>query len=58
MPRRYPPEVRRQVIASKTDHGAALDGIIGASEWMAGQDAQAAVAQLCLGDVPEPDRSA
>lgn len=22
-----------QVIASKTDHGAALDGIVGASEW-------------------------
>jgi integrase len=27
-----------QVIASKTDHGAALDGIVGASEWAAGSD--------------------
>jgi hypothetical protein len=24
-----------QVIASKTDHGAALDGIVGASDWAA-----------------------
>jgi hypothetical protein len=27
-----------QVIASKTDHGPALDGIVGASDWATGSD--------------------
>jgi hypothetical protein len=38
--------VYAKVIASKTDHGAALDGLLGASEW----------AQLgTTADLAEPD---
>jgi integrase len=39
-----------QVIASKTDHGAALDGIVGASDWATGsgeEERRSAVVMAC-----------
>jgi hypothetical protein len=51
--------VYAQVIASRTDHGAALDGLVGASDWAApGSERTFPVPRPALPPVSENEKTA